>query len=154
IYAVLYSNIYRENYQEFLKIDFPRIPFTKNLELFSSLSILGEQLVNLHLLKSSLLNNPVAKFDGTGESKVEKIEYKEGRIYINPIQYFHPVTENIYNYYIGGYQVLNKWLKDRKGRILSSEEIKHYCHIITSLHWTLDIQERIDKLYLQVEKNI
>ena len=154
IYAVSYSNIYRQKYQEFLKIDFPRIPFTKDYEVFNGLSSLGEELANLHLLKSKSLDYPSAKFYGQGEGKVEKVEYKDKKVFVNSSQYFSPIGENIYNYFIGGYQVLNKWLKDRRGKSLSLEDIKHYCKVATSLKFTIETQERIDKFYLEVEKNM
>ena len=152
IYAILYSNIYRQKYQEFLKIDFPKIPFTKNIELFKSISSIGENLSNLHLLKTPELNNPTSKFIGQGDNVVKEIKYTDERLYINSEQYFTPVASNIYNYYIGGYKVLNKWLKDRKSRTLSLEEVRRFCQVITSLKLTIEIQERIDKFYPEVEK--
>jgi len=156
IYAVLYSNTYREKYQEFLKIDFPRIPFTKDYGLFQKFSEFGKELVGLHLLKSPVLNNPITKFYGEGEGKVEKREYKESesRVYINGTQYFEGIEPEIWNYQIGGYQVLDKWLKDRKGHTLSAEDIKHYCKVVTALKKTIEIQKEIDKLYPEVEKNL
>jgi len=156
IYAILYSNIYRLKYQEFLKIDFPRIPFTKDYNLFKQLAELGEQLVNLHLLKTSQLSNPISKFHGGNGNRVEKREYeeKEKRVYINNQQYFENIDPEVWNYFIGGYQVLDKWLKDRKGRMLSSEDIKHYCKVVTVLSKTIETQKRIDKLYPEAEKNL
>ena len=154
IYAVLYSNVYRKKYQEFLKIDFPRIPFVKSLNTFKALAQLGEQLVNLHLLKSRELNNPIAKFSGKSENenRVEKREFNNGKVFINDHQFFENIKPEIWNYNIGGYQVLDKWLKDRKGRPLSAEDIKHYCQIVTSLEKTIEIQKQIDKIYPIVEK--
>lgn len=156
IYAVLYSNIYRQKYQEFLKIDFPRIPFIKNYSIFKKLVELGKILVELHLLKSPLLNNPIAKFFGKGDSRIKKREYKETeqRVYINDSQYFENVKPEVWNYYIGGYQVLDKWLKDRKNRALSAEEVKIYCRIITALSETIKIQKKIDLFYLEIENNL
>jgi len=156
IYAILYSNIYRKKYKEFLKVDFPRIPFVENLELFQLLSSLGEELINLHLLKSSDLDNPTTKFFGQGEGKVNKRKYnlEENRIYINDSQYFDDVAPDIWNYYIGGYQVLDKWLKDRINRTLSDEDIRHYCKVATVLKLTKEIQTRIDKVYLRIEEEI
>ena len=156
IYSVLHSNIYRQKYQEFLKTDFPRIPFTSNMDLFHTLAELGEQLVDLHLLKSSSLNNPIAKFQGADVNLVEKPTYDQNthRIYINSSQYFENILPDLWNYYIGGYQVLNKWLKDRKGRYLSSEEIRHYCRVVTALSQTIEIQKQIDHLYPQVEASL
>lgn len=171
IYAILYSNSYRKKYQEFLKIDFPRIPFTKNLTLFQRFAKLGKQLVDLHLLKSAVLDKPIAKFVGQGDNIVQAINYETGVpnipklehqtfleptgvIEINETQLFTSIVPDVWNYYIGGYQVLNKWLKDRKGRALSSEDIKHYCQIVTALTKTIEIQKEIDRLYPDVEKSL
>jgi len=156
IYAVLYSNIYREKYKEFLKSDFPRIPFTSDYQTFQHLAILGEQLVELHLLKSKLLDAPISRYEGKGDDRVEKRNYNEDshRLYINEFQYFDKVTPEVWNYYIGGYQVLDKWLKDRNGRVLSLDDQLHFRKVITALTQTLDLQERIDKFYPEVEKNI
>jgi len=154
IYAVLYSNTYRQKYQEFLKIDFPRVTFTKDYKLFKKLGKLGEQLVDLHLLKSKELEKPIAKFQGRNDNLVEKREYEKGRVYINDEQYFEGIKPEVWEYQIGGYQVLDKWLKDRKGRVLSSEDIKHYCRIVTALAKTIKLQEKIDKLYPEVERGL
>ena len=154
IYAILYSNIYREKYQEFLKSDFPRIPFTNDYKTFQRLAILGEQLVEFHLLKSKLLENPLARYEGSGNNRVEKRDYREksNSVYINDSQYFDKIAPKVWNYYIGGYQVLDKWLKDRKGRVLSLEDQLHFRKMITALSQTIDIQKRIDKFYPNVEK--
>jgi predicted helicase len=154
IYAVLYSNTYRTKYAEFLKIDFPRVPFTRNYELFGKLSALGEKLVNLHLLKSPELDSPIAKFPIAGDNKVEKLVYKDGRVYINKTQYFDGVQKHVWEYQVGGYQVCNKWLKDRKGRTLTLDDIKHYCKMVTALSKTIEIQTRIDELYDGVEADL
>ncbi len=154
IYAVLYSNTYRTKYSEFLKIDFPRVPFTKDYELFSKMAEYGQILVELHLLKSTELNLPIAKFQGKGEDRVEKLKYdeKEKRAYINESQYFEEITKEVWQYQIGGYQICNKWLKDRKKRRLSLDDIKHYCKIVTSLQKTIEVQKAIDDIYPEVEK--
>ena len=156
IYAVLYSNIYREKYQEFLKSDFPRIPFTLDNQTFQNLVVLGEQLVELHLLKSKMLETPFSRYEGQGDNLIEKPDYHEniGRLYINRFQYFAKVAPEVWRYYIGGYQVLDKWLKVRKGRVLSLEDQLHFRKIITSLTQTIDIQKRIDKFYPEVEKSL
>lgn len=157
IYAVLYSNIYRQKYLEFLKIDFPRVPFSSNYELFKKLSQLGKELIEIHLLQSSLLDKTSARFEGNGNlSLVKKVIYnqKEKRIYINENQFFTNVEPEIWNYFIGGYQVLNKWLKDRKGKYLTDEEIKNYIKIIEAIKQTIEIQKEIDKLYQKVEKDL
>jgi len=154
IYAILYSNIYRTKYAEFLKIDFPRVPFTKDYELFSKMAEYGQNLVDLHLLKSAEIDQPIAKFQGKADERVEKLRYdeKEKRAYINESQYFEGITEEVWQYQIGGYQVCNKWLKDRKKRLLSLDDIKHYCKIVTSLQKTIEVQKAIDDIYPEVEK--
>lgn len=156
IYAVLHSNTYRKKYNEFLKIDFPKIPFAKDREIFFKMSKLGKELANLHLLKSEKLENPIAIFPIAGDSRVRKREYneKEKRIYINDKQYFEGVEPEVWNYYIGGYQVLDKWLKDRIGRILSPEDTSHYLKVITALKYTIVLQKEIDKIYPEVEKEL
>lgn len=154
IYAILYSNIYRQKYNEFLKIDFPRVPFTKDYELFQKVSKLGKELANLHLLKSKVLEKPVAKFPVTGDSLIKKREYKNNKIYINDKQYFDEIKPEVWNYYIGGYQVLDKWLKDRIGKTILSEEVNNFLKIITALENTIKLQEEIDKIYPEVERNL
>jgi predicted helicase len=154
IYAVLYSNTYRKKYAEFLKIDFPRAPFPKNYKLFYKMGEYGEKLVDLHLLKSKEIDQPIAKSQGKGDNKVEKVKYEQGKGYINNDQYFEGITEEIWIYQIGGYQVCSKWLKDRKGRILSLDEIRHYCKVVTALSKTIEIQKEIDNLYPEIEKEI
>lgn len=153
IYAVLYSNKYRKKYQEFLKIDFPRIPFTKDYKLFKEFDKIGKELIGLHLLKNKKLNKKIAvKFCGAGFNKIEKREYnkKEKRLYINENQYFENIGLEIWEYYIGGYQVLDKWIKDRIGKNLSREEVEHYLKITESLRQTVDLQKKIDGLFLKL----
>jgi len=161
VYAVLYAEIYREKYAEFLRIDFPRIPFTADRELFEAMAELGGRLVDLHLLKSDELDTPAARFEGEGENKVARTKGKgfryepdEERVYVNKGQYFAPVPLELWEYRIGGYQVLEKWLKDRKDRRLSMDEIKTYCRVVTALKVTMEIQEEIDALYPKVEERI
>ncbi len=156
IYAVLYSNTYRKKYHEFLKTDFPRVPFAKDYKLFQKLAKLGSALVELHLLKSPDLAVPAVKFNGTGDNLVETLKYveKEKRVYINEKQYFEPVEYDVWNYYIGGYQVLDKWLKDWKGKHLSSEGVKHFARVATVLGKTIEIQKDIDDLYPSVETDL
>lgn len=156
VYAVLYAPNYRTIYVEPLKRDFPRIPFTKDQELFKKLADLGKELVDLHLLKSSVLDKPICRFQGKGDNRVEThlFNQKEKRAYINKTQYFEGIESEVWEYQIGGYQVLDKWLKDRKKRILSTEDIKHYCRVVTALDKTIEIQREIDKLYPHVEKDV
>jgi len=157
IYAVLYSNTYRIKYAEFLKIDFPRVPFTKDYRLFIHLSKLGHQLAELHLLKSKELEKTISKFPIDGSNKVEKPRFdsaQRGKVWINKEQYFDGVKEEVWQYQIGGYQVCEKWLKDRKERTLTLEEIKTYCKIVTALSKTIELQNEIDKYFEEVEKTV
>ncbi|HDK27534.1 MAG TPA: DNA methyltransferase, partial [Candidatus Atribacteria bacterium] len=144
-----------EKYAEFLKIDFPRVPFTSNLELFKKIGELGKQLVQLHLLESDELDTPIAKYQGASENdRIEKVVYNEDeqRVYINEGKYFEGINSELWQYHIGGYQVLYKYLKDRKGRIL--EDARRYCKIATALQKTIGLQKEIDLLYPKVEENI
>ena len=145
IYAVLHSPNYREKYKEFLKIDFPRVPYPKDKEIFKKLVEFGRELRILHLLESPKLNKPITSYDITGDNLVEKVLYKDGSVYINKTQYFGNVPEVTWNFYIGGYQPAQKWLKDRKGRTLSNDEITHYQKIIVVLVETDRIMKEIDK---------
>lgn len=156
IYAVLYSNAYRKKYADFLKTDFPRVPFTSDYKLFQKLAEKGDELVGLHLLKSKKLSKPISQCAGKGDNAVQKVSYEEKkeRVYFNPEQYFTNVPSEVWNYHIGGYQVCEKWLKDRKGRTLSSEEITTYAKITTALAETIKIQESLDDLFREVESNL
>jgi predicted helicase len=155
IYGVFYSNIYRETYAEFLKIDFPRVPFTADYRLFKKTGELGKKLADLHLLKSPMLDPPVAKFQGSGDNdRIEKITFMEDeqRIYINKDKYFEGIAPEVWKYHIGGYQVLHKYLKDRKDRIMDAAP--RYCRIATALSKTVEIQASIDRIYPELEKEL
>ncbi len=154
IYGVLYSNTYRTKYAEFLKIDFPRVPFTKDYLLFIQLGKLGKQLADIHLLKSKELDKTISKFPIGGSNKVEKPNYEGGKVWINKEQYFGDVKEEVWQYQIGGYQVCEKWLKDRKGRVLTLDEILTYCKIVTALSKTIELQNEIDKYFENVERTV
>ena len=156
VYSILYSNAYRTKYMEFLKTDFPRIPFTTRYEQFSKLSGLGRQLVDLHLLKSPELTDQSVKFQGEGNCSIEKVLLDSGtsRLYINKNQYFEKIEKELWDYQIGGYQVLFQWLKYRRNLVLSFEDIKHFCKIITAIKKTVEVQDKIDELYLKIEKNV
>jgi predicted helicase len=153
-YGVLYSNAYRKKYAEFLKIDFPRIPFPSDYGLFSLMAELGEELTQLHLLKSKALNNPIVKYKGPGEDLIEKPVFDEAseNIFINAKKYFEGVTSEIWNYHIGGYQVLQKYLKDRKGRQMTDPAT--YCKIATAISETISIQKKLDLLFEKAEVNV
>ena len=143
IYAVLHSPNYRIKYKEFLKIDFPRIPYPQNKEEYHRLADLGSQLRRLHLMQD-VPTPKYAKFDIPGSNTVDKPEYKEGCVWINKEQCFADVPEKAWNFYIGGYQPAQKWLKDRKGRTLTFDDISHYRKIITILVETDRLMNEID----------
>ena len=155
IYGVFYSNIYRQTYAEFLKIDFPRVPFTDNYDLFKKMGKFGKELADLHLLKSRALDPPIAKYQGKSKNDhIEKISYREDerRIYINKDKYFEGIAPEVWNYHIGGYKVLHKYLKDRKGR--NMDDAPRYCRIVTALSKTIEIQKKIDEIYPEIENNL
>jgi len=153
IYAVLYSETYRKKYAQFLRTDFPRVPFTKDYGLFTKMSGKGERLCRLHLLNSPELDTPVARFQGKGDKRVAKpvFDEKAGRIYINDERYFEGVSPEVWGYKIGGYQVSEKWLKDRKEKELSLDESQAYCRVLTSIQKTMGVQKSIDEDYDDVE---
>lgn len=146
IYAVLHSPSYREKYKEFLKIDFPRVPYPKNQRQFIDLVELGSQLRQIHLLESEVLDKLITQYPEDGTNVVTKPIYKDGNVYINDLQYFANVPEVAWNFYIGGYQPAQKWLKDRKERELSYEDIRHYQKIIVALKETDRLMKEIDKI--------
>ncbi|MDP2897030.1 MAG: type ISP restriction/modification enzyme [bacterium] len=173
IYAVFHSPGYRRRYAEFLKIDFPRLPLTSSLDLFRALAKLGGELVALHLMESPKLDKPITEWRGAAPSgEVEKVSYVEaassrlntrqdaastaastaasatGAVFIDKAQTqgFHGVPENVWNFHIGGYQVCHKWLKDRKGRTLSADDITHYQKIVVALNETIRLMAEIDEV--------
>jgi len=146
IYAVFHSPTYRTYYAEFLKIDFPRVPITSDASLFWQLVNIGDRLVKLHLMK--VVGNPICTYPIAGSDVVEKVTYddKNQRVYINKKQYFDGVPINVWKFYIGGYQVCDKWLKDRKNRVLIHNDLVHYQNIISIIAETIIKMEEIDKV--------
>lgn len=143
IYAVLHSPSYRERYKEFLKVDFPRIPLPKTAKEFNRLTAIGQQLIDLHLMNNTQSWKCTTTFPEVGSQQVDFQEWKDGQVWINDKQYFGNVPESVWEFYIGGYQPAQKWLKDRKGHILSFDEIKHYLHIIHALEETMKLMKEI-----------
>jgi hypothetical protein len=170
IYAIFHSPTYRKRYAEFLKIDFPRVPLTSDRMLFWKLVALGRELVALHLLESPRVNECVTKYPVRGSDTVKRVQFapspqsspargeeakakrgegagkgESGRVYINDEQYFEGVKPEWFEFHIGGYQVLQKWLKDRKGRKLSNDDITHYQRVVVSIKQTIRLMSEIDK---------
>ncbi len=155
VYAILYSEYYREKYLDFLRMDFPHIPFTKDPELFNIMATLGKKLIDFHLLQSDDLTSTNIKYQGSDDDHVVKnpqYDFSMKRVYINPSHYFEGVEPAVWEYQIGGYQVMHKYLKDRKGRKM--DDPRHYIHIATALEKTIEIQEEIDEIYPEVEKDV
>jgi len=154
IYGVLYSPKYREKYNEFMKIDFPRLPYPEDAHEYWSYVSFGSKLRKLHLLQVSLPAQPLFPLRGSGSNVVDKVKYENleetvlgesgGKIYINEHQYFDHVPSHIWEFYIGGYQPAQKWLKDRQGELLSYDDIRHYQQILYVLGETYKIQQRIN----------
>ena len=166
-YAVFHSPGYRSRYAEFLKIDFPRLPLTGNLELFRALARLGGELTALHLLefevgrvaprassstvqerraRSDAPYQPLTEFIGGRNPEVEKISWSQNTVWIDKAQTigFKGVREEVWNFHIGGYQVCEKWLKDRKGRTLTKDDLAHYQKIVVALAETIRLMAEID----------
>lgn len=149
IYAVLHSPNYREKYKEFLKIDFPRVPYPKDQNTFWQLVKLGGEIRQIHLLESSTVEKYITQYPIDGDNIVTKPKYQDGKVYINNTQYFNHVPEIAWNFYIGGYQPAQKWLKDRKDRKLEIEDIFHYQKIIVALMETDKLMKEIDKIAIE-----
>jgi len=177
IYAILHSPTYREKYKEFLKIDFPRVPYPKDKKSFWQLVKLGGQLRQIHLLESETVNKFITTFPVDGNNLVEKprfdfaqrdaeshpelvsgsastqktlkqVQGDSGKVWINETQYFDKVPQVAWEFYIGGYQPAQKWLKDRKSRTLNYDDIQHYQKIIVALSETDRLMKEIDKIKL------
>jgi predicted helicase len=149
IYAVLHCPSYREKYQDFLKTDFPRVPYPTNTDIFWQLVQLGSELRQLHLLKSIIVMKPITQYPVNGDNVVTKLVFEAGRVFINNNQYFANVPEIAWHFYIGGYQPAQKWLKDRKEEKLSFDDIRHYQKIIVALTETHRIMGEIDQILIE-----
>jgi predicted helicase len=150
-YAILHCPSYRERYFEFLRSDFPRLPLTGHLELFRALVRLGGELVALHLLESPKLEHPVTQYLGGRVPEVEKASWSKNTVWVDKAQTtgFQGVREDVWNFHIGGYQVCEKWLKDRKGRRLSKDDIGHYQKIVGALSETIRLMKEVDEVIEQ-----
>ena len=165
IYAVLHSPTYREKYKEFLKIDFPRVPYPKDVKTFWDLVKLGKEVREIHLLESSKVEDYITSYEmaedaendhniittkiGKKDWEIIDTEKQLGRIWINESKYFDNVPIIAWEFYIGGYQPAQKWLKDRKERELKFEDILHYQKIIVALTETDRIMKEIDKIEIE-----
>ena len=148
VYAIIYSNNYRKRYVEFLKIDFPHVPLCDNSDLYETLVYLGTELIALHLLESTKLTKPITEFVGGKGSEVEKVTWSKNTVWLDKAQTtgLKGIPEAVWNFHIGDYQVCEKWLKDRKGRKLSKDDITHYQKIVVALSETIRLMKEIDEL--------
>jgi predicted helicase len=148
IYAVFHSPGYRRRYAEFLKIDFPRLPLTSSLDLFRALTQHGSELTALHLLESPRLDQPITEFIGGPNPQIDKPTWTNDTVWVDKRRTagFKGISEDIWNFHIGGYQVCHKWLKDRKGRTLSNDDIAHYHKIVVALSETIRLMGEIDEV--------
>jgi predicted helicase len=162
IYAVLHSPTYREKYKEFLKIDFPRVPYPKDTATFWQLVKLGGEIRKIHLLESPKVEQYITTYPIAGSNEVtRKLTTKDigfeltdeanriGRVWINDEQYFDKVPLVAWEFYIGGYQPAQKWLKDRKNRTLEFDDILHYQKIIVALTETDRLMKEVDKVGIE-----
>jgi predicted helicase len=145
MYALLHSSAYRKKFTEFLKIDFPRVPYPSDGGTFRLLAALGASLRKIHLLENVDYAGDLAKYPVGGENKIDKVDYRDGKVWINKTQYFDRVPVLVWEVSIGGYQPAQKWLKDRRETKLSFDDIEWYQKIVTALHLTLEIQQHIDE---------
>ena len=173
IYAVFHSPTYRQLYDQFLRVDFPRVPLTDDIELFRALADLGGQLKDVHLMDSPRLNQTEVNFPVVGDNVIEKGHPKyynpgdvptgekcpveQGRVYISKTasrsgkqgQYFEGIPPDVWDFRIGGYQPLDKWLKDRRGRTLSFDDLVHYCRIAAALAETIRLMSDVDEAIVE-----
>ncbi len=146
VYAVLHTPEYRSKYKEFLKVDFPRIPYPKSAAAFAKLVAFGGELRTAHLLKDKHSQfEKTAAFAVGGGNVVEEVRFDAGRVYVNGTQYFDAVPEDVFNFHVGGYQPAQKWLKDRKGRVLTNDDCDHYQSIVLALVKTRDVMAALSK---------
>jgi hypothetical protein len=158
VYAILNSNSYRMHYMSRLRTDLPRVPLRPSTELADKLVERGNDLISLHLLESPILNHSPVVFRGTGDRKVTNVSWVDGTVWLDAPKAkkgsllgsghagFHGVPENVWNFHVGGYQVCEKWLKDRKGKGLSDADIDHYQKVVVALTETIRLTDEIDEL--------
>lgn len=161
IYAVLHCPRYRKKYKEFLKIDFPRVPYPNDVDTFWQLVQLGKQIRELHLLESPTVDNYITRYPIEGSNEVSNSIVRKdwqiidkdnqlGRIWINDTQYFDNIPLSAWEFYIGGYQPAQKWLKDRRNRILNFEDILHYQRMIVALYETERLMKKVDNCLIKL----
>jgi len=145
IYAILYSPSYRSKYSVFLKNDFPKIPFVDDENMFFKLSEIGNYLIDLHTF-STIPDCIYGNFIGDGNYVIDKINYSQNKLFINETQYFENTPENVYNFTIGNYKIIERYLKDRKGNQLQLDEINQIENIVKSLFFTIEKMNELESI--------
>ena len=144
IYSILYHPSFRSKFDSSLKIDFPKIPFIKDCTVFKKLSEMGKELINFHLMKSKLSTSTI--FDIVGTNEIQSINYKEDKLFINKTQFFGNITNDVWDFQIGGYQILNKWLKSRKKVQMKSNQIEYFNQIVEIIKKTINHMKKLDEI--------
>lgn len=144
-YAVFHAPTYKIRYAEFLKMDFPRLPLTSDKNLFAQLVGKGKELVELHLFKTPKVDSFITSYPEPGDNRVEQVLYADGKVHINDNQYFGDLPKEVWCFKVGGYQVCEKWLKDRKGRKLNQSDIDHYQRVVVVLHESIILMHVIEE---------
>ena len=147
IYAVLYSPTYRSEYEEFLNRDFPVVPYPKDKKYFWDMVSVGERLINLHLL-DKVSNDVDVVFKGE-DRQIQSVSYQDSKVYINRTSYFDNVEVDDWGFIVGGYQPSQRWLKERKGMVLTENDIHKYSEIVNVFHETRAIMREIDDIYIR-----
>lgn len=156
IYALLYCPKYREGFAEQLQIDYPKIPFTSDFNLFLNVSNIGKSLVELHLLTSKELTNPLIKFNGKGDNKVTAIDFREidKQLYINDTQYFSGVSKAMWEWEVGKNKPIQRWIKNTKDKELGLNETLEFTKICTAIKLTFEKQSEIEEHYDDIIKEL
>ena len=161
IYSTLHSSAFRSRYAEFLKTDFPRVPLPGSLKLFRSLAHLGGQLIAMHLMESPTRDHFITTYTGPKNPEVGRVGWSDDTVWLDATATkkgqlatpgtigFRGVPEVVWSFRIGGYQVCEKWLKARKGRTLSKDDIAHYQKIVVALAETIRLMKEIDEVIEQ-----
>jgi hypothetical protein len=144
-YAILHAPGYRSRYAEFLQTDFPRLPLTGKLALFRKLAGVGERLIALHLMESPDLDRRLTRYPTPGDNVVDRVAYRDGAVFINATQSFQAVPPAAWAFRVGGYAVCEKWLKDRKGRALGHDDLRHYQRLVVAVDDTLRLMAEADR---------
>jgi predicted helicase len=150
-YAILHSPKYRVRYEHLLKNDFPRIPFSVSRDMFMAVAELGRNLIGCHLLECLRSGVSVSRYVGDKDQVIKKAIWSDGVVWLDEehTHGFQGVSKEVWSFYLGGYQPCQKWLKDRKGRTLSDDDITHYHKIVVALSETIRLMAEIDQIIEQ-----